>query len=242
MPSDLLLSVGAGALASATLLHAGPAVLAVGPANALLGVHKRLRDHRRVAITFDDGPQPLVVEQFLKVLDDHRTSATFFLVGERAAEQPDLVRQIKAAGHELANHGLTHGNHLLRSPVAVAVDIERGAETIGEIVGARPALFRPPYGVVAAATRVGAWRARNRLVLWSRWGRDWRARASVASIVEEATRQLEGGEIILLHDADSYASSGSWRNTLSALPRIIERVRAAGLEPSPIGGAGELAR
>jgi peptidoglycan/xylan/chitin deacetylase (PgdA/CDA1 family) len=234
------LLLGLGAALPVVVAYAGPAALASTPANALVAVRKRLRDPRRVAITFDDGPQPAALEHFLRTLDDEAVRATFFIVGEQARRHPALVRQIHAAGHELGNHGFAHRNHLLRNPFGIAADIERGAETIAELVGARPALFRPPYGVVTAATCLGAWRARSRLVLWSRWGRDWRAAATPLSITRSAARRLRGGDIVLLHDADHYASPGSWRNTLAALPRIVELVRALGLQPTPIGGPAEL--
>ena len=237
----MLVQTAASALSAGVLLHAGPAAIATSPAGSLLAVHKRLRDCRRVALTFDDGPQPESLERFLKVLDEHRARATFFVVGERAAAHPNLVRQIHAAGHAVANHGFVHRNHLLYSPRAVAADIERGAATIAEIAGVRPTLYRPPYGVVAGATRFGSWRARHRLVLWSAWGRDWRARATADSIAARVTNRLSGGDIVLLHDADYYASPGAWRNTLTALPRIIDRIRALGLEPADIGAPGELA-
>ena len=238
MPSPIAL--GLGAALPVLLAYAGPAALASTPANALVAVRKRLRDRRRVAITFDDGPQPQALEQFLRTLDDEAVRATFFIVGEQALRHPALVRQIHAAGHELGNHGFAHRNHLLRNPFGIATDIERGAQTIAELVGARPALFRPPYGVVTAATCLGAWRAQSRLVLWSRWGRDWRAAATPGSIARSAVLRVRGGDIVLLHDADHYASPGSWRNTLAALPRILELVRALGLQPTPIGGPGGL--
>lgn len=237
----MLVNAGATAFAAGVFLHAGPAVLAASAAGQVLAVHKRLRDRGRVALTFDDGPQPQALERFLDVLDEHQARATFFLVGERAVRHPDLVQRIRAAGHSVANHGFTHRNHLFFTPRAAALDIQRGAAVIAEITGERPTLYRPPYGIVAGATSIGARRARHHLVLWSRWGRDWRARATAQSITMEATKRLGGGDIVLLHDADYYGSPGAWRNTLTALPRIIDHIRGLGLELGRIGDPGELA-
>ncbi len=239
MPSPLLLPASAAALA--VVLHAAPAAVATSAAHALVGVHKRLRDRRRVALTFDDGPHPEALDRFLTALERERARATFFLVGEQALRHPTLVREIDAAGHEVANHGFRHRNHLLRTPSAVADDIRRGADTLAELIGARPALYRPCYGVVAAATCLGARAAGSALVLWSRWGRDWRAAATPSSIVRTVAARLRGGDIVLLHDADHYGSPGSWRATLAALPALLERVRALGLAPTPIGGPHALA-
>jgi peptidoglycan/xylan/chitin deacetylase (PgdA/CDA1 family) len=66
-------------------------------------------------------------------------------------------------------------------------------------------------------------------LLWSQWGRDWRAGATAATIADEATAALAGGDVILLHDADHYSAAGSWARTVAALPYIVERVHDAGL-------------
>lgn len=227
---------------AALALHAAPAALAASAGNRVVGVRKRLRDERRVALTFDDGPQSDSLDRFLGLLAREGVHATFFLVGEQIAGDPALAREVRDAGHELANHGFAHRNHLLRAPHAVVADIERGAFTIGEATGVHPTMHRPPYGVVAAATCLGAARAGNRLVLWSRWGRDWRRAATPASIAREAAAHVRGGDIVLLHDADRYAVPGSWRNTLAALPRIIDAIRARDLQPTPIGGPASLLR
>ena len=241
MASHILLNAGTGVLAAGVLFHAGPAALAASPAGHLVAVHKRLRDRTHVALTFDDGPQPDSLEQFLQVLETERAPATFFVVGERAASNPDLVKHLRDAGHTVANHGFAHRNHLFHGPRSIAADIEHGAATIAGITRERPTLYRPPYGIVAGATRVAAWRAHQRVVLWSRWGRDWRVRATSHSIATDATNGLRGGDIVLLHDADYYGSPVSWRNTLAALPRIIEHIRALGLEPVRIEGPDALA-
>lgn len=67
-------------------------------------------------------------------------------------------------------------------------------------------------------------------MLWSHWGRDWEARATAASITALATDGAGAGSVILLHDADDYAAPGSWRNTVDALPRVIEAMRTRGLQ------------
>ncbi len=236
-----MLPLLAGAGTAALLGHAGLAALALTPAHRAVGVHRRLRDRGRVAITFDDGPQPGALERFLELLARENVLATFFLVGEQAARHPALVRELRDARHEIASHGWAHPNDLLLRPGRVVADIRRGAEALAGIVGRPPALHRAPYGVVSAATVLGTRRAHLALVLWSRWGRDWTAAATPTSIARRATRRLRGGDIILLHDADTYGTRDSWKNTLAALPYILEAVRERGLEPGPIGGRAALA-
>src|SRR3954454_13080347 len=74
-------------------------------------------------------------------------------------------------------------------------------------------------------------------VLWSSWGRDWRARATPATVAREAAGSLRGGDIILLHDSDAYSAPGSWRTTIAALPAILAAIAAAGLRPQRLDGA-----
>lgn len=232
MLSTVLLGIATG--------YALPAGLASSPLNRSVRVYKRLRDPKRVALTFDDGPQARVTNLFLELLAAEDVRATFFVVGEYVRANSQLIREMHAAGHEIANHGFTHRGHFLRNPLAIADDIERGARAVEDVLSVRPTLYRPPHGIVTAATRFGAWRARNRLVLWSRWGKDWVRNATPGSIARNATRYMQGGDIVLLHDADQCGSEGSWRKTLAALPHILEHARKLDLQPSPIGGADYL--
>ena len=90
--------------------------------------------------------------------------------------------------------------------------------------------YRPPYGIFSAvglrAIRGRGWRP----VLWSRWGRDWKARATPASIARRATADVGAGDVLLLHDADYYSARGSWVRTAAALPMILEELEARGLK------------
>ena len=113
-------------------------------------------------------------------------------------------------------------------PRALDEDCRRAAETIEAATGVAPGLYRPPYGVFAAASLLIVRRLGWRQLLWSKWGRDWERNATPASIAALATRGLRGGDVVLLHDADHYSSAGSWRRTAAALPLVVEAARAAG--------------
>jgi peptidoglycan-N-acetylglucosamine deacetylase len=71
----------------------------------------------------------------------------------------------------------------------------------------------------------------QRSLVWSHLGQDWGAGRSPASIAAEVTEELEGGDVLLLHDADHYSEPGCWQGTVAALPAVIERIRARGLRP-----------
>jgi peptidoglycan-N-acetylglucosamine deacetylase len=211
--------------------HPFPALTSVLPAlRPHYDIRDRLDDPHHVALTFDDGPDPRGTPAALKVLDTYNIIATFFVTGEQVRDHPSIARETLAAGHHIGLHGDRHRNLLRVGPRALADDLRRAATTIADTLGVAPTVYRPPYGVLSAAAlrlaRAHAWET----ILWTRWGRDWRRRATPTSIATELTRDLQGGEILLLHDADRYSAPGSWRATVIALPAIAERIRARGLE------------
>jgi peptidoglycan/xylan/chitin deacetylase (PgdA/CDA1 family) len=219
-------AVGAfGAASLWSLPAAAPVVPFVARA---LGIPRRLADARGVALTFDDGPDAKGTPAVLEELERIGATATFFLVGEQVERNRSLPAEIVAAGHEVALHGNRHRLHVLRSPHALAEDLRRGIATVEDAVGTATTAYRPPFGVFSRASLDGVRRSGREPVLWSRWGRDWRASATPDSIVRHCTTQLAAGDIVLLHDSDRYGAEGSWRRTAAALPLIAESVAALG--------------
>ncbi len=184
-------------------------------------------------LTFDDGPHPEGTPAVLEALGD--TPAVFFLVGEQVERHPELAAEIAAAGHEIALHGYRHHNQMRVTPSALKDDLERATDAIVRATDTTPALYRPPYGIFTPAGLALARRNGWLPLLWSRWGRDWRANTDGAEIARLATRDLQAGDVILLHDADWYSSSGSHRRTAEAVPRILEAIEARGLYPTGSG-------
>jgi peptidoglycan/xylan/chitin deacetylase (PgdA/CDA1 family) len=183
-----------------------------------------------VALTFDDGPHPDSTPRVLDLLAALDVTATFFLVGEQVRRSNALAREIAERGHAIACHGYHHRNHLARTPGDIQSDLVRACATIEDATGHAITKFRPPYGVFNAAS----WRACAELgwdrVLWSRWARDWEERATPESITARCTDGLTDGEILLLHDADTYSARGCYEALLTALPRIVAHVRGTGLD------------
>jgi peptidoglycan/xylan/chitin deacetylase (PgdA/CDA1 family) len=194
-----------------------------------LGISCRLPNRPGVALTFDDGPHPRGTPAVLETLAESGAIATFFLVGEQVERSPAIAAEIAAQGHEIGLHGYRHRNLLLRTPRALARDLDRAVAVIGETTGREPACYRPPYGVFSTAGLTLARRRGWLPLLWSRWGRDWEQRATPEAIARRATAGLAAGDVVLLHDADHYSSFGSWRNTVAALPSILDAVAALGL-------------
>jgi peptidoglycan/xylan/chitin deacetylase (PgdA/CDA1 family) len=207
-----------------------PAAAPHAPALArALAVPRRLEGTDGVALTFDDGPHPRGTPAILEALARGGATATFFVVGEQVSRDPALAREIVAAGHALALHGQRHRCQLRLTPHMLDDDLARVAATVQDATGRSPDLYRPPYGVFSAAGLALARRRGWRTLLWSRWGRDWAARATAASIAARATRDLVAGDVVLLHDADTYSSEGSWRRTAAALPAVLDALQRARL-------------
>jgi peptidoglycan-N-acetylglucosamine deacetylase len=225
----------AGALALAVAVpHAGPALAPIVPAvGRRLPVVLREEGVEGVALTFDDGPHPRGTPKVLEILREAGDQkATFFLAGEQVEQRPALAAEIVAAGHRVELHCHRHRNQLRLTPRMLIDDAERGREAIERASGQEIADYRPPYGIFSGAG-LRAIRSRGwRPVLWSKWGRDWRADATAESISRQATDGIRPGDIVLLHDADYYSARNSWERTASALPRILDGLAVRGLKSS----------
>jgi peptidoglycan/xylan/chitin deacetylase (PgdA/CDA1 family) len=184
-----------------------------------------------VALTFDDGPHPEGTPAVLSALAGANATATFFLVGEQVEAYRSLAAEIAAAGHEVAIHAHRHRNQMRLGPRAVSDDLRQALAAIAEATGRAPRLHRPPYGIYTPVGLAIARRAGLTPLLWSKWGRDWRARTSGGEIAALATRGLSAGDVVLLHDADWYSVRGSHRRTVAALPLILAELERRGLQP-----------
>lgn len=183
-----------------------------------------------MALTFDDGPHPQGTPIVLEILREANAPATFFLVGEQVERRPSLVAEIVAAGHRVELHCHRHRNTLRLTGRQFREDAERARATIEEASGQAIADHRPPYGIYSTAALRTCRRQGWRPVLWSKWGKDWRGRATAQSISRRATDSIGDGDIVLLHDADYYSAPGSWARTAAALPIIVEELGSRGLK------------
>ena len=221
--------------AAGAVVHAAPALSAWSPAmRRALDVRDTLADPRGVALTFDGGPHWHGTPAVLERLRAASATATFFLVGEQVERRPALAAEIVAAGHAVGVHGHRHRNLLRVGPRQTGEDLRRARARIAEATGQEPLFYRPPYGVLSAPALTTARRRGWETVLWARWGRDWRARATARTVAAEAAAGLKGGEVILLHDADYYSAPGSWRTTVAALPAILAAIGEAGLRTAAL--------
>jgi peptidoglycan/xylan/chitin deacetylase (PgdA/CDA1 family) len=220
-------ALAAAGCAGAAAVWCWPAPLPLAPdLSERLGIACRLDRRHGVALTFDDGPHPQGTPAALEALAAAEATATFFLVGEQVARWPAVAAEIAAAGHEIGLHGYVHRLLLRRRVGELEADLDRAADIIVAATGHQPTCYRPPYGVFSSGSLALVRRRGLRPLLWSKWGCDWRARATPEAIRRRATHRLEAGDVVLLHDADHYSAPDSWRRTAAALPGIIAAVAA----------------
>jgi peptidoglycan/xylan/chitin deacetylase (PgdA/CDA1 family) len=179
-----------------------------------------------VALTFDDGPDPVDTPKLLDLLREKGVKATFFVVGKRADQYPEIVHRAWDEGHLIANHTWSHYSlFCFLTPSRLRAEIERGTESVRRICGFRPRLFRSPVGLRHPLLQPFLNAAGLEFVSWSIWTRD-----SLTPNSEVLTRrilnQVAGGDIILLHDR----LPGGADVMLSILPRVIDELRARGFE------------
>ena len=149
-----------------------------------------------VALTFDDGPQPETTERLLDGLRQRGASATFFLVGERAAACPELVRRMKAEGHQVGSHTWSHVRLQGANVQTILEETGRAQQLLTQILGEGSYWLRPPYGLLDEQERA---LLDVPLIKWSVDPRDWESR-DTAKVVEAVMGTVQENSIVLLHD------------------------------------------
>lgn len=159
------------------------------------------RTGKRVALTFDDGPDPEVTPRVLDVLARHHARATFFVIGRSLAAHPEIGRRMAAEGHVIGNHSWGHSRWQNFCTVAWhGAEIGRGEAAIAAVTGSEaPVLYRPPVGLKSGELGHAAWRRGLTLVAWSLHSRDTRL-ADPQRIADRVLSKVRGGDIVLLHD------------------------------------------
>src|SRR5690242_18933241 len=155
---------------------------------------------QEVALTFDDGPAPHWTPDFLEVLADTGTPATFFLVGRNVRDHADLIRD-RLTGHEVGNHSWAHRDLATMDLGAVRDDLTRTHETIRTELGRTPTLLRPPYGHLGGSTILAADTMGYDLVLWNTQMHERRYLTDQAAQARDIIDTTRPGGIILAHDA-----------------------------------------
>lgn len=176
-----------------------------------------------IALTFDDGPENYWTPKILDILKEKKVKATFFVIGQQAQYNSDMLRRIDAAGHIVGNHTFSHADLTKLDAQQVEQEIEKCTEVIHKIIGKTPRLVRPPFGfhnsivddVVYAKDRI--------IVLWSLDTDDWQGLDS-KTVKARILPKMQNGYIVLQHDGMNPKLGGS----VEALPEMIDDLQAQG--------------
>jgi peptidoglycan-N-acetylglucosamine deacetylase len=191
---------------------------------------------KSVALTFDDGPSPKNTPQILKILQEERVPATFFVIGQNSQRHPELLKQIHAEGHTIGNHTFSHVKLTAQSSETIRVELEKTREVIQTTTGQSNGLFRPPFGAFDARSLAEMAIRRFDAVLWSVDSRDW-THPGVQVIRKNVLSTVQSGSIVLFHDDRD--------QTAEALPSIIRALKEQGyhfvsvpdlIAPTNVGG------
>ena len=184
---------------------------------------------KEVALTFDDGPDPVYTPQILNILKKSNINATFFIIGENAEVNPDIVEKIYNQGNEIGNHTFTHPNVAEISPERARMELNATERLIEEITGHSTIMFRPPYVADAEPSAPNELLPvlRAQQIGYTMIGElidpdDWQ-RPSSNEIIRRIMNQINNGNVILLHDG-----GGNRSNTVKALPQLIGILKKQG--------------
>jgi peptidoglycan/xylan/chitin deacetylase (PgdA/CDA1 family) len=192
-------------------------------------VFKRGRADKEIALTFDDGPDPIYTPLLLDLLKRYNAKATFFVVGVHAERHPELLQRMHEEGHVIGIHNYLHKSNWLMRPGTVKRQIHRTSEIIKRATGIRSAYYRPPWGIVNLFdfSNLGY----LQIILWSTLFGDWRKRVGAKRLQKRLMKKLRPGEVLLLHDCGSTfgADSDAPANMLEALEPFLEEGTRRGI-------------
>jgi len=175
-----------------------------------------------IALTFDDGPSATLTPKLLDLLAAHQMKATFFVVGQNAADNPAILKRALREGHEIANHSWSHPNLGKMSDDAVRRELRKTDDAIFAAIGKRPTFLRPPYGSITP--RQKRWINEEfgyRIIIWDVDPLDWK-RPGPTVVCNRILKETRPGSIVLAHDIHPA--------TLEAMPATFDQLSAKGFK------------
>jgi len=187
------------------------------------------RESKTLALTYDDGPNDPHTLLLLDVLAKHNVKATFFLIGRYVRQRPDIAREIAKAGHTIGNHSFTHPLLTLKTAAEIRRELADCHSILNDTIGEHSNLFRPPFGGRRPAVLRIARELNLEPIMWNVTGCDWNApRAEI--IERKVSKQIRGGNVILLHDGGHRQMGADRAQTVIATDHLIARYQSEGYE------------
>jgi peptidoglycan/xylan/chitin deacetylase (PgdA/CDA1 family) len=175
-----------------------------------------------IALTFDDGPNATLTPKLLDLLAARHLKATFFVVGQNAADHPEILKRAVREGHEIANHSWSHPNLAKMSDEAVRRELQKTDDAISAAIGKRPTLLRPPYGSITAHQK--KWIHEEfgyRIIIWDVDPLDWK-RPGPSVVTARILKETHAGSIVLSHDIHP--------PTIEAMPATFDQLIKKGFK------------
>jgi peptidoglycan/xylan/chitin deacetylase (PgdA/CDA1 family) len=185
------------------------------------------RGTKQIALTYDDGPNDPHTLRLLEILARHEVHATFFLIGHYVRQLPDIAREVAKAGHVIGNHTFTHPLLIFKSAAEIRRQLSDCRAAVQDAVGEHSNLFRPPFGGRRPATLRIARELGLEPVMWNVTGYDWNA-PPAAAIERKVTKQMRGGDVVLLHDGGHKQMGADRSQTVQATDHLITRYKQEG--------------
>lgn len=161
---------------------------------------------RTLALTFDDGPHPEYTPQVLETLQRWHLKATFFVVGEAAAQHPDLIEAILASGHQIGNHTWSHSEPGQTSTAQFLAELEQTDRWLKDYTDEATAWVRPPKGELTLGKLTGLWQRAKRIALWNVDPKDFRMKSTLDVTQWCQHYRPQSGDVLLMHDRLPWAA------------------------------------
>lgn len=163
--------------------------------------HKRKKtiSNDKLYLTFDDGPHPVYTAKLMDLLERYNVKASFFVVGEFAKNNPDIINRMKNDGHLICMHSLKHKNGFFQCPIDTKLDFEKSIKILEEL-NVQTKFFRPPWGHFNLATHSIMKEKNIQPLLWDVMVQDWKSNTNSIEIIEKLSERAKAGDIICLHD------------------------------------------
>lgn len=184
---------------------------------------------KKIALTFDDGPNPDYTPLLLNKLAEFRVPATFFLLGRNLKRHPEIGRRIALEGHEIGNHTYNHRILPLLSNGSIRNEVASTQQLIADLLHVQPVFFRPPIGLFTKHTLDAVEQLGFRTVVGDVFPVDT-ARPSHETITRRVLRRAQAGSIVILHDGYVWRFDRDKSQTVRAVAELIPRLREQGYE------------
>ncbi len=163
-------------------------------------IHSGNNSTQKIALTFDDGPDPNYTPQVLDILKKHNAKATFFLIGKNIKQYPNLAERIEKEGHTIGNHSFSHSNFIdFKSKKGWIEELEQTDLEIQKATGRKPKFFRPPFGVTTPHLATALKNTKHLVIGWNVRSFDTSSR-NPSKTVKKICKKIRSGSIVLLHD------------------------------------------